>query len=225
MTADWGCGSSMMQKLTLPLILVLLATPAAALLTDDEPANDSIATATIQMDRSAAVNTVTTDGGEFSLTVGNHDFIGISGMLPWDIVEVVTSPLEDPPVFEIPDTVLGLFNSATIDPTTMKLCIDNDTGNNDLDEFLVGFGSLCRFVIQFAGTYYFGITGFTSTGVPFDGTHLEAGNYAVTLTVIPEPGLILQLISGGFALGWLHRRRNRLRGVHHDGFAERSPGA
>jgi hypothetical protein len=195
-----------MEKLFLPLILVVIATPAAALLTDDEPANDSIATAPIQMDRSQAVDTVTTDGGEFSLTVGNNDFIGISGMLPGDIIEVVTTPLEDPPVFEIPDTVLGLFNSATTDPTTMRLCIGDDAGNNDLDLFLVGFGSMCRLQLQFAGTYYLGITGLSS-GVPFDGTHLEAGNYAVAVTVIPEPGLILQLISGGVGLGWLHRRR------------------
>jgi hypothetical protein len=79
---------------------------------------------------------------------------------------------------------------------------------------------MCRLQLQFAGTYYLGITG-VSSGVPFDGTHLEAGNYAVAVTVIPEPGLILQLISGGVGLGWLHRRRNRKVRVPRNGGGRR----
>jgi len=44
-----------------------------------------------------------------------------------------------------------------------------------------------------------------------DGQSLTCGNYQLTIAVnsLPEPGVILQLVSGGIGLVWLNRRRNR----------------
>jgi hypothetical protein len=201
-----------------PLIpmLVLLAAPAGAALTDDEPCNDAIAPsgscpsgAPIQLvSLGAGVTTSGSDG--FSLTFRNSDFFGITGLVAGDIVVVSTTPLEDPPFLQDPDTVVGLFDSATIDPTTERLCIGDDAFNTDLPP-VAGFGSLCRFEIQTAGTYFVGITGFDSDGTVFDDNHFKDGDYALTVTVIsaPEPGGMLQLAAGVVGVWALNKRRLR----------------
>jgi len=217
--------------------LLLLATPAGATLIDVEPANDSISTAPIQL---APAVSVTIDAGEFVLVAGDIDFVGISNLVAGDIVTVTTTPLDDADL-EVPDTIVGLFDSSTTDPTSMILCRGDDTQNNDLitgaGGIPIGYGSLCRFGITVPGTYYVGVTGFRSkfppgcdpaagecSSFPFDGgigpTPCEeagptytCGNYQVTIAVngLPEPGAILQLVSGGMGLAWLNRRRNRRR--------------
>jgi hypothetical protein len=209
-----------MRKL-LPLLLqmlVLLAAPAGAVLTDDEPCNDAIAPsapcpsgAPIQLNSiGPGVKTWASDG--FSLFFFNSDYFGIAGLVAGDILVVSTTPLDDPPFFQDPDTVVGLFDSATIDPTIERLCIGDDTFNSDLPP-VTGFGSLCRFEIQTAGTYFVGITGFGGDlpKVPFDDNHPQIGDYALTVTVIsaPEPGLMLQLAAGVVGVWALNKRRLR----------------
>ena len=58
------------------LTLLVIASPAAALLTDQEPSNDSMSTAAIQVTPSILLYT---DGGTFSFSVGGGDldFVGI----------------------------------------------------------------------------------------------------------------------------------------------------
>ena len=43
----------------------------------------------------------------------------------------------------------------------------DDAYNNEMTEFLMGFGSLCRFEIAVDGDYFVGVTGFSA--IPFDG--------------------------------------------------------
>jgi hypothetical protein len=219
------------------LFLLIFAETAGANLIDEEPANNSISTAPIQV---APATPVTIDGGEFVLVAGDIDYVGISDLFAGDIVTVTTTPLDDADL-QVPDTIVGLFESSTTDPTRMVLCRGDDTQNNDLitgpGGIPIGYGSLCRFGITVPGTYYVGVTGFRSKfppgcdpaageceSFPFDGgigsTPCEeagptytCGNYQVTIAVngLPEPSVILQLVSGGTGLAWLNRRRNRRR--------------
>ena len=226
--------------LVVPMLLVLTA-PAGAVLTDDEPCNDEIAAsggcpsgAPIQMVKTGRV---TTDAGELELVAGDIDFLGIAALSAGDIVTVTTTPLEDPPDFEAPDTMVGVFDSTT-DPGGEILCLGNDEANNDLVNCpggdCVGWGSLCRFLITAPGDYWVGVTGFRETrpagctpGVggncdsyPFDGgtgpipcaepdSPDTCGLYQVTIGVLPEPGMLLQLASGLLGLVVLDKRRRR----------------
>ena len=193
-----------MMRRALPAVLMLIlvtARPAGSVLTDDEPTNDSMGTAAIQIVPTA---TVTTDGGKLTLVFGDIDYLGIGNLNPGDIVTVSTTPLDDA-TFSDPDTIIGLFNSGTT-----KKCEGDDSINNELSNPPGGLGSLCRFGIDSAGTWYVGVTGFSA--VPFDGDHFESGKYQLLVTInLPEPGALLQLISGGAGLAWLHWRRNRKR--------------
>ena len=101
--------------------------------------------------------------------------------------------------FDLPDTMIGVFDAGGT-----AVCLNDDAFNSDDFE---GLGSLCRVGIETAGDYYVGVTGWSS--VPFDGTHTEAGDYVVTVTVIPEPGRLLQLVSGMAGLLGLNRMRVR----------------
>jgi hypothetical protein len=139
------------------------------------------------------------------------DFFGIAGLVAGDILVVSTSPLRDPPgSFKEPDTVVGLFDSATTDPVFERLCISDDRFNSDIEP-RTGWGSLCRFEIPTAGTYFVGITGFDTDDVFFDDNHVKFGDYALTVSVIsaPEPGLMLQLAAGVVGVGALNKRRLR----------------
>jgi hypothetical protein len=191
-------------------VLTLLATasPAAAVLSDLEPSNNSTSTATIQLVPSGAA--VQVDGGRLSLSGGGGDidFIGIGGLIDGDVVTITTTPMVDAPVFELPDTIVGLFDS-----TGRDLCIGDDAANNDLDNFPKGFGSLCRLEISADGDYFVGITGFSI--IPFDGDHIEEGIYTVTVTVtaaLPEPVMLLQLAVGLLGLAALDKRRRNAEG-------------
>jgi hypothetical protein len=183
------------------LMLIVVASPAAALLTDQEPSNDSMSTAAIQITPSG---TTITDGGKFSFTAGGGDidFVGIGGLLAGDVVTVLTTPLNDPPDFESPDTIVGLFDS-----NENMLCVYDDAFNNELNEFPVGYGSLCRLEIPADGDYFVGVTGLSAD--PFNAAHFETGPYSLTLTIVPlpEPGVMLQLASGLLGLAMLDKRR------------------
>ncbi len=196
-----------MRKLFLSmLMLIAIALPAGAVLTDQESSNNSVATAAIQMTPNGVVSS---DAGLFNFGAGggDTDYLGIGGLLRGDIVMVSTTPLNDPPNLENPDTIVGLFN----DSGGME-CVGDDAYNNDLDEFPTGFGSLCRFEIAVGGDYFVGVTGFSA--IPFDGAHFEEGAYSLTVTVtaLPEPGVLLQLASGVLGLAALQARRRRANG-------------
>jgi hypothetical protein len=186
------------------LLMVLIASPAAAVLTDQEPSNNDIATASIQMPIPPNENVVSVDGGVLTFTTGGGDldYLGIGGLLAGDVVYFSTTPLGDPPDFEIPDTIAGLFSD-----NGSEQCVGDDAFNNDLDQFPTGFGSLCRYEIPSDGDYFIGVTGFSP--IPFDGAHLEEGKYSLTVNVtrIPEPGALLQLASGALGLAALQARR------------------
>jgi hypothetical protein len=218
----------MMMRLLLLAVVMLVwvaPLPAAAVLTDDEPSNNDIGTAAVQIVPTAAV---TTDGGELTLTAasspsafdGDTDYLGIGSLAVGDIVTVSTTPLDDV-LFKDPDTMIGLFTSGG----SME-CEGDDSINNELVMFPGGKGSLCRFTIDSAGTWYVGVTGYSDD--PFNGAHYASGEYELHVTInalvvppsptppatptptpTPEPGVILQLVLGGIGLAWLNRRRNR----------------
>jgi hypothetical protein len=197
-------------------MLVLLAAPAGAVPVDLEPCNDAIAPsgpcpsgAPIQL-VSSGPGVKTWGSNLFSLSFQNSDFFGIAGLVAGDIVVVSTTPLDDPPWFQDPDTVVGLFDSFTIDPVIERLCIGDDTFNTELQP-VTGRGSLCRYTIQTAGTYFVGITGFDADEILFDDDHIQLGDYALTVTVIsaPEPGMVLQLAAGTVGVWALNKRRLR----------------
>jgi hypothetical protein len=232
----------MRSRIFAALMVLILAAPAGAVITDVEPANDFVATAPIQFVKKTGP--ITIDGGELVLDAGDIDFVGIAALSPGDVVTVSTTPLNDADL-EVPDTIVGVFDSSTTDPTHMILCRGDDTENNELitqGQNSIGLGSLCRFRITAPGDYYVGVTGFRPKfppgcdpaaapghpdeceAWPFDGgigsTACEeagptytCGDYQVTIAVngLPEPGGILQLVSGGIGLAWLNRRRNRRR--------------
>jgi len=218
----------MMLRVWLIAVMMLVwvaPRPAAAVLTDDEPSNDAIGTAAVQIVSTASV---TMDGGEFTLIFGDTDYLGIGSLAVGDIVTVSTTPLDDV-LFKDPDTMIGLFTSGG-----SRACEGDDSINNELANPPGGRGSLCRFVIDSAGTWYVGVTGFSDP--PFNGNHFESGVYELHVTInavvapptatptstptstptatptptpTPEPDVVLQLVSGGVGLAWLQRRRNR----------------
>jgi len=194
----------MREVFLLALLWVVVALPAGARLYDQEPSNNYIGTTLIQIAVPPDANVVMSDTGLLVLTAGggDTDYLGISGLQLGDIVELATTPLGDPPFFEIPDTIAGLFSS---DGT--QDCVGDDAYNNDLDKFPTGFGSLCRFQIVADGTYYIGVTGFSE--IPFDGSHFEEGAYSLTVSVtrLPEPAVMAQVAAGALGLLALARRR------------------
>jgi len=78
-----------------------LAAPASAAITDQEPANDAIATAPILFFKTGPV---TSNGGKLALVAGDIDFLGIAALSAGDAVTVSITPLDDPPNFEDPAT-------------------------------------------------------------------------------------------------------------------------
>lgn len=223
----------MRSRILAALMGLMLVAPAGAAITDVEPANDTIP-APVMISKTGDL---TIAAGELVLDAGDIDFLGIAALSTGDVVTVTTTPLDDA-AFEIPNTIVGVFDSSTTDPTTMILCRGNDTANNNLDNCpggeCPGYGSLCRYLITAPGDYYVGVTGFrpkapggctpgvNCTSFPFDGgigatpcqesgPTTTCGNYQVTVTVnsLPEPGVILQLLSGSVGLAWLDRWRNR----------------
>jgi hypothetical protein len=221
----------MMMRAWLLAVLMLVwvaPRPAGAVLTDDEPSNNDIGTAAVQIVPTAAV---TTDGGELTLTAasspsafdGDTDYLGIGSLAVGDIVTVSTTPLDDV-LFKDPDTMIGLFTSGG----SME-CEGDDSINNELVMFPGGKGSLCRFTIDSAGTWYVGVTGYSDD--PFNGAHYASGEYELHVTInalvppiatptatptpmatptptpTPEPGMLLQLASGLLGLVMLVKRR------------------
>jgi len=162
-------------------MLVAVASPrAGAVLTDAEPSNNTIGTAAVQIVPTAAV---TADGGQLALVFGDIDYLGIGNLAVGDIVTVSTTPLNNA-LLKDPDTIVGLFTSGGA-----ERCEGDDSLNNELTPGTGGTGSLCRFTINAAGTWYVGVTGYSTS--PFNGNHFETGPYELHVTinalVPPEP--------------------------------------
>ena len=135
---------------------------------DDENANDEIGTAGIQIIRGA--NDPGVYVGILNLTVSDVDFIGIGPLVAGDVITAATTPLEDAAggFFDIPDTVLGVFNAAGV-----RVSFNDDAG--------ASFGSAIRFLVPSAGNYYLAVSGVGDT--LFQGLHSEEGNYVFTISV------------------------------------------
>jgi hypothetical protein len=223
----------MRSRILAALMVLMLVAPAGAAITDVEPDNDTIP-APMMISKTGDL---TIAAGELVLDAGDIDFLGIADLSAGDVVTVTTTPLDDAD-FEIPNTMVGVFDSSTTDPTNMILCRGNNSANNNQDNCpqgqCPGYGSLCRFLITAPGDYYVGVTGFrpkvpstctpgvNCTSHPFDGgigvapcqesgPTTTCGNYQVTIAVnaLPEPSVILQLLSGSVGLAWLDRWRKR----------------
>jgi hypothetical protein len=154
------------------MLALVAPRPVGAVLTDDEPSNNAIGTAPVQIVPTAAV---TTDGGQLGLVFGDIDYLGIGNLTIGDIVTVSTTPLADG-LLKDPDTIVGLFTSGET-----KRCEGDDSLNNELGVSTGGHGSLCRFTINSAGTWYVGVTGFSTK--PFNGSHFENGAYELHVTI------------------------------------------
>lgn len=196
----------MRSPLLAALMLLALAVPVGATLTDDEPQNDTIGNATDQIFGGGMSTDPIGDQGRFALSPGDADYVGIQGLLAGDTIVISTTPLNETLTdnFEAPDTIIGIF-----DDNEVMICLNDDAFNNDMDTFPMGYGSLCRIKVTLPGDYFVGITGFSA--VAFDGAHNESGNYLLSVSVIPlpEPGLVLQLGTGLVGLGLLDARRRR----------------
>ncbi len=156
-----------MRKLLFAMLLI--SAPAGAMsIVDDENANDQIGTAGIQIPREADPSA---DVGIFSLTRNDVDFVGLGPLVAGDVITAVTTPLEDG-FFQVPDTILGVFNAAGI-----RLALNDDAGD--------GFGSAIRFLVPADGDYFLGVSGFGDFS--FEGFHDEEGRYAFTVSLVPIP--------------------------------------
>ena len=129
-----------MRSPLLAALMLLLAAPAGAVLTDDEPTNNTIAGAAgVPLQIQIVTPDIVAETGMLSLVPNDIDYLGIEGLFIGDIVTVSTTPLVDVD-FEVPDTIVALFDDAS---ETMQ-CLNDDAFNNDMDLFPMGYGSLCR---------------------------------------------------------------------------------
>jgi hypothetical protein len=157
-----------MRNLVFAMLLTsLTAAPAVAgAITDDENANDSIATAGIQIAREADSSAHV---GIFALIPGDVDFVGLGSLVAGDVITAAITPLEGSG-FVIPDTLLGVF-----DASGNTLSFNDDAGG-------LGRGSALAFEVASAGDYFVAATGYGDPS--FEGLHSKSGSYALTISII-----------------------------------------
>lgn len=152
---------------------------------DDEPANDSRATA-------GGAPAFTAPGLQHAasrgaLASGDVDFVALPGLLAGDVVTAVTTPFEAGDLDD-PDTRLGLFGPAP-EAAEGSDEVSLATGDDSLDSdaALQSLGSLLRVEVADDGDYWIGVTG--AADGDFTGAHDEDGAYVVGVAVVtaPEP--------------------------------------
>ena len=165
---------------------------------DDEPDNDSIDTAAFEMLQEG--DALLYDTGVVELGFEDVDFFGLAGLLPGDVVTVVTTPLATS-ALDDPDTTLGIFDSEG------TLLATGDDSSDD-DASLPNAGSVLRYRVGEGdgGDFFVGATGFLDS--EFDGSHGELGYHLLSLSVseVPEPSLSLLLGAALLSLAALRRR-------------------
>lgn len=175
-----------MNKLTLIAGLACVSALSQAVMFESEP-NDTLATADMILRGGpgpmSEVALATLAAGP-----GDVDFYAIR-LEAGETLTAITTPLGNA-TFTSPDTFMALFDSSG------ELRFNDDGGN--------GFGSAFRHTVTATGTYWIGVTGFGDRDFT-GGDHLEAGDYTLTVSVVPEPATMTALALGAAAL--LRRRR------------------
>lgn len=180
---------------------------AGATLIDKEPFNDGTTIVTDNtVDRGQGRQVF---AGPFSMKTSlaclnetqpcDVDFMRITSALAGDRLTIVTHPLAPTEENPGPDTLAGVFDAA-----------------GELIDLEADFsiGSRFDFVVPEDGTYFTGVTGTLDDF--FEGWHLEAGPYALVISVfpVPEPGALACAGGAALALGSLRAlRRPRASGA------------
>ena len=187
-----------MRTLLLALLTLLFAAPALAVLPDDEPANNDTSTAALNL---ARAGDLVADSGALAIAPGDVDYIGVGSLQAGDSITAVTTPLEDE-FFEVPDTILGVFDSTGTLLVLGSFGIPNEDGTGR------GLGSLLRFSVPENGDYYIGCQRLCDSGIgedTFNGDHGETGSYVLTV-YYADPG-----VRSGAELGRRARQRHDRR--------------
>lgn len=146
------------------------------------------------------------DVGIASLAAGGGDIDYYSVFVPEGCtLTAITTPMASlPGSFASPDTVMGVFTAggALIEG-------NDDAGGDAVDGNFTGpvRGSAVRYHVSpgsgLGGLYLLGVSGFPDFG--FGGAHPEAGQYLLTLSLVPEPSTLALLGLG--ALSLIRRRK------------------
>lgn len=146
------------------------------------------------------------DVGIASLAAGGGDIDYYAVFVPAGcVLTAITTPIGNlPGNFASPDTLLGIFTSVG------GLIEDNDDAGGDaVDGSVVGpvRGSAVRYHVSsgsgLGGIYLLGVSGYPDFA--FGGNHPEAGQYLLTLSLVPEPSTLALLGLG--ALSLIRRRK------------------
>jgi hypothetical protein len=143
------------------------------------------------------------DNGTMSLTTGGGDVDFFVIDLTAGEKITISTTLDN----NSPDTYLGFFN-------TSKTLV---AWNDNIDD-ITNKGSIIEYSATSTGTYYFAVTG-TPDGSDktFDGkyygiyNHTRAGNYLLSVSIVPEP---VSLVLLGCGVLGLARRRSEKKSRH-----------
>lgn len=171
-----------MKKVVFGVFALASAAISQAIIIETEPNNTPLTANAIT--RGAAP---WADVGIMSLTAGGGDvdYFSIT-LFAGEVITAITTPLTV--TFSVPDTMMHLLDSS------FSELVFNDDGGGPSGNF----GSAIRWDVTSSGTYYIGVTGFNDRS--FVGSHGEAGDYALTVSVVPEPATLLALGAGAAAL-------------------------